>query len=125
MFYNEHVNEHGINAIYVLSILHYGHEEHQMDEVWNGFVEDYSPKNITIKEIEVGYELTEKPMKGVEYSYEGEKSGKDVKMDVVIVAGENLVYVISNQYNEEGEEVNKKAYELIKESFVQYDDFFS
>ena len=124
VFYNEYVNEHGINAIYVLSTLHYGQEEHQMDKAWNEFFEDYNPKNVTVKDIEVGNELTETPMKGVEYSFEGTKSGEDVKMDVIIVAGESLIYVISNQYNEEGEEVNMKVYETIKKTFIQCETFF-
>lgn len=124
VFYNEHVNEYGNNAIYIISAPKNGPEEQQLDEIWSGFVEVYSPKNITSKEIEVGYGLTQTPMKGVEYTFEG-KSGEDIMMNVIVVTGENFLYVISNRYNEEGEEVNKKAYDIIKESFVQHDDLFS
>lgn len=125
VFVNDNTNyDNYANTIFVMSTLIIGDIDHLRSKWWADLSDHYQAQNVTTEEVEIGYEATETPMKGIEYIFQGNKLGEPVNVRIVFAEGDGYLYIISNEYNEEGEEVNMKAYNTIKKTFIQCEDFF-
>lgn len=125
VFVNDNTNyDNYANTIFVMSTLIIGDIDHLRSKWWADLSDHYQAENVITEEVEIGYEATETPMKGIEYIFQGNKLGEPVNVRIVFAEGDSYLYVISNEYNEEGEEVNMKAYDTIKKTFIQCEDFF-
>lgn len=125
LFVNDKTNyDNYANTMFVISTIIIGDIDHLRSKWWADLSDHYQAENVTTEEVEIGYEATETPMKGIEYIFQGNKLGEPVDVRIVFAEGDSYLYVISNEYNEEGEEVNMKAYDTIKKTFIQCEDFF-
>lgn len=125
LFVNEKTNyDNHANTMFVISTIIIGDIDHLRSKWWEDLSDHYKAQNVITEEIEIGYEATETPMKGIEYIFQGNKLGEPVDVRIIFAEGDSYLYVISNEYNEEGEEVNMKAYDTIKKTFIQCEDFF-
>ena len=125
IFVNENTNyDNHANTIFVISDTIIGDIDHLISKWWEDLSDHYGAQNVTTEEVEIGYDATETPMKGIEYAFQGNKLGEPVTVRLIFAEGDGYLYIISNEYNEEGEEVNMKAYETIKKTFIQCETFF-